>query len=77
MMIDTEHPSCKHCGAEIEVLSRTVVDATNDGIVVLVTGLCSCYHHYQWYEHYGYKGHMCLEETRGYHARPLDKPRNL
>ena len=73
MMIDTEHPSCKHCGVEIEVMSRTVIDATDDGIVVLVTGLCSCRNQwYQWYEHYSYKGHLRLEETKGYYTKSLD-----
>ena len=75
MLIDTEHPSCEHCGAEIEVMSRTVVHAHKDGIVVLATGLCSCRTQwYQWYEHYGYHGHMCLEKTRGYYTMPIDKP---
>lgn len=74
MLIDTENPCCEHCGAEIEVMSRTVVDAHNGGIVVLTTGLCSCQNQwYQWYEHYGYHGHMCLEKTRGFYTRPIDK----
>lgn len=75
MMIDTEHPSCNHCGAEIKVMSRTVIDATDNDIVVLATGLCSCRNQwYEWYEHYGYKGHMCLQETIGYFTKPIDKP---
>ena len=52
-----------------------VVDTTDDGIVVLATGLCSCRTQwYQWYEHYGYHGHLCLEKTRGYYTKPLDNP---
>lgn len=75
MLIDTEYPSCKHCGVEIKTTSQTVVDATDDGIVVLAVGFCSCRNQwYEWYEHYGYKGHMCLEETRGYYTKPLDNP---
>ena len=69
MMINTDRPSCEHCGVEIEVMSQTVVDDTDDGIVVLATGLCSCRHQwYQWYEHYGFKGHLCLEKTKGYYT---------
>lgn len=78
MMINTDRPYCKNCGVEIEVMSRTVVDATDDGIVVLVTGLCTCRDQwYQWYEHYSYKGYLCLEETRGYYTIPIDNPENL
>lgn len=74
MLIDTENPCCEHCGAKIEAMSRTVVDAHNGGIVVLTTGLCSCQNQwYQWYEHYGYHGHMCLEKTRGFYTTPIDK----
>lgn len=69
MMIDTERACCPKCGVEIEVTSQTVVDRTNEGIVVLTMGYCSCESQwYQWYDHYLYQGHMCLEAVRGYHA---------
>ena len=70
MIIFTERASCPRCGDDIEVTSQTVVDSTENGIVVLTMGYCSCDNQwYQWYDHYVYQGHMGLEAVRGYHAR--------
>ena len=70
MIIFTERASCPRCGVDIEVTSQTVVDSTENGIVVLTMGYCSCDNQwYQWYDHYVYQGHMGLEAFRGYHAR--------
>ena len=70
MIIFTERASCPRCGVDIEVTSQTIVDSTENGIVVLTMGYCSCDNQwYQWYDHYVYQGHMGLEAVRGYHAR--------
>lgn len=63
MMIDMERPSCPHCGAEVEKISQCVVDETPNDLVLSCFGMCSCDYRrtHQWYEHYGYKGYMCME----------------
>jgi hypothetical protein len=63
MMINLERPFCPNCGAELEKTSQWVADETPDDLAVYCCGVCSCdcRRLYQWYEHYGYKGHMGME----------------